>query len=50
MQNRMLTVELGARAYPIWIGRGLLGDASLISPHLGRGVVAVITNETVAGH
>ncbi len=43
-----LRVDLGERGYPIHIGTGLLGDASLYRPHVaGRGV-ALVTNETVA--
>lgn len=41
-------VELGARAYPIHIGEGVLDVAELYRPHLGRGRAAVITNEIVA--
>ena len=46
----MLTVEvgLGDRSYPIYIGRGLLGDASLLVGHLAQPRVAIVTNETVA--
>ena len=43
-----LRVDLGARAYPIHIGAGLLDDASLYAPHIGGGAVAVITNAVVA--
>ncbi len=43
-----LRVELGERGYPIHIGTGLLGDATLYRPHVaGRGA-ALVTNETVA--
>ena len=46
----MLTVDvgLGDRSYPIHIGRGLLGDASLLAGHLAQPRVAIVTNETVA--
>lgn len=48
-QNRInLDVALGARSYPIVIGRGVLDDASLLSAHAGGGKVAVVTNETIA--
>jgi len=40
-------VELGARAYPIHVGRELIGRPELLAPHLG-GDVMVVTNETVA--
>ncbi len=43
-----VTVELGDRSYPIHIGAGLLDDASLVEPHLGKGRVVLITNDVVA--
>lgn len=43
-----LVVELGARSYPIDIGRGLIGDAERYRPHLAGRQVMVVTNETVA--
>jgi 3-dehydroquinate synthase len=43
-----LTVALGARSYPIHIGRGLLGDPQLYRPHLRGPQVMIVTNETVA--
>jgi len=43
-----IRVALGTRAYPIHIGEGVLDEAELYRPHLGRGRVAVITNEIVA--
>ena len=43
-----LNVALGNRSYPIHIGQGLLSDASLITPHLKRKQVAIVTNTTVA--
>jgi len=43
-----LRVDLGARAYPIHIGAGLLDDATLYAPHIGGGAVAVVTNAVVA--
>jgi len=45
---RTLTVALGARSYPIHIGRDLLGDAALLLPHLKTPRVAIVTNEVVA--
>ena len=42
-----LTVALADRAYPIHIGRGLLGRAELILPHLKTKRVAIVTNDTV---
>lgn len=43
-----LQVDLAERSYPIHIGSNLLGQAGLITPHLKRQQVAVVTNTTVA--
>lgn len=43
-----LTVELGARSYPIHIGSGLLQQPELLRPHLGAGQTLIVTNETIA--
>lgn len=43
-----LTVALGARAYPIDIGSGLISNPDLYRPHLASAQVMVVTNETVA--
>ena len=43
-----LRVELGERAYPIYIGEGLLSRAELILPHLDLRKVVIVTNTTVA--
>ncbi|MBP6513630.1 MAG: 3-dehydroquinate synthase [Steroidobacteraceae bacterium] len=43
-----LRIELGERAYPIYIGPRLLGDAGLLERVLGRRDVLVVSNETVA--
>lgn len=43
-----LTVALGARSYPIYIGTRLLEQADLILPFLAQKRVAIITNTTVA--
>jgi 3-dehydroquinate synthase len=45
---RTLTVDLGARSYPIHIGSGLLADGDLYRPHLRGSQVMIVTNETVA--
>ena len=45
---RSLTVSLGARAYPIHIGGGLLGQAGLIAAHLRTPRAAIVSNATVA--
>jgi 3-dehydroquinate synthase len=43
-----LTVDLGERSYPIYIGEGLLARSDLFKPHLAGRQVAIVTNETVA--
>lgn len=43
-----LTVELGQRAYPIYIGKNLLSSADLIAPHINGREVMVVSNDTVA--
>jgi 3-dehydroquinate synthase len=43
-----LHLELGERSYPIYIGRDLLADNSLLSRHVTGNQVAIISNETVA--
>lgn len=45
---KTLTVDLGARSYPIHVGTGLLGRADLLAPHIHGKQVMVVTNETVA--
>ena len=43
-----LQVELAERSYPIYIGAGLLAQASLFGPHIAGRQVAIVTNETIA--
>src|SRR5690606_28851126 len=43
-----LTVDLGERSYPIYIGEGLLARGDLFTSHLAGRQVAIVTNETVA--
>ena len=43
-----LTVELGARSYPIWIGAGLIDDAACWRATLRGRHVLVVSNEVVA--
>ena len=43
-----LTVELGARAYPIHIGAGLLRDATWLGALLPARKVAIVTNTPIA--
>ncbi|MCU7850619.1 MAG: 3-dehydroquinate synthase [Candidatus Thiodiazotropha sp. (ex Monitilora ramsayi)] len=43
-----LTVDLGERSYPIYIGEGLYADAEYYRRHVPGSQVMVVTNETVA--
>ncbi len=43
-----LTVALGERSYPIFIGTDLLAQNELFSPYINARQVCVVTNETVA--
>jgi 3-dehydroquinate synthase len=43
-----LTVDLGNRSYPIYIGMGVLGRPELLTPHIGARQALVVTNVTVA--
>jgi len=45
---KTLTVSLGDRSYPIYIGTDLLNNAELISQHIPGKQVLVVTNETIA--
>jgi len=45
---KTLTVNLGARSYPIHIGQGLLRKPELITRHISGRQVMVVTNETIA--
>ena len=45
---KTLTVGLGERSYPIHIGSSLLANSDLLSAHLPRKRVAIVTNTTVA--
>jgi 3-dehydroquinate synthase len=42
-----ITVDLGDRSYPIYIGSGLLGQPGLLDPHLGGRDALIVTNTTV---
>lgn len=44
---RTLTVDLGDRSYPIYIGTDLL-RADLIAPHIAGRQVLIVTNDTIA--
>ncbi|MEP5763976.1 MAG: 3-dehydroquinate synthase [Halieaceae bacterium] len=43
-----LHLDLGERAYPIYIGRDLFRDSELLAQHVNGKQVAIISNETVA--
>lgn len=43
-----LEVALGARSYPIHIGKGLLDRTDLLLPHISGRQVLIVTNTTVA--
>jgi 3-dehydroquinate synthase len=43
-----LTVDLGDRSYPIYIGDGLLGNTNLLQQHIPGRNVLVVSNVTVA--
>jgi 3-dehydroquinate synthase len=43
-----LTVELGERSYPIYIGSGLLGQTGLLPPHIHGKRALIVSNEVVA--
>ncbi len=43
-----LTVDLGTRSYPIYIGNGLLDRAELLTAHIPGRQVLTVSNETVA--
>jgi len=45
---KTLTVDLGDRSYPIFIGNGLLGNTDLLAPYIKGQQVMIVTNETVA--
>jgi len=43
-----LTVELGERSYPIFIGQDLLGKPELLTQHVHGRQVMLVTNDTIA--
>ena len=45
---KTLTVDLGERSYPIYIGRQLLGKPEWLTPHISSQQVLIVSNETVA--
>lgn len=46
--SETLTVDLGDRSYPIYIGTDLLSEASLLSRHIRGKSAVVVTNSTIA--
>ena len=45
---KTVTVDLGDRTYPIYIGPGLLNTPELLSDHIRGKRVLIVTNETIA--
>ena len=45
---KKLTVDLGERAYPIFIGENLINQAQLVRPYVKGTQVLIVTNTTVA--
>jgi len=45
---KTLTVNLKQRSYPIHIGQNLLGEKSLLAPHIQGKQVLIVSNETIA--
>ncbi|MEX2164430.1 MAG: 3-dehydroquinate synthase [Sulfuricaulis sp.] len=45
---KTLSLDLGVRSYPIYIGAGLLGDSTLLTRHVKESRIAIVTNTTVA--
>lgn len=45
---KKLIVDLGERAYPIFIGEGLIDQADLVRPYVKGNQVLIVTNTTVA--
>ena len=43
-----VTVALGERSYPIFIGGKLIDNPALLTPYLGKGRAVIVTNEVVA--
>ena len=43
-----LSVDLGKRSYPIYIGPGLLNDTSLLPGHIPAEQVMIVSNDTVS--
>ena len=46
--NTILTVDLGDRSYPIYIGSNLLDQKDILLPHIPGNSALIVSNETVA--
>ena len=44
----IIDVQLAAGRYPVYLGRGLLGNAEPWRKHLGPGSILIVSNDTVA--
>lgn len=45
---RVLSVELGDRSYPIYVGSALLSQPELVNKHVRASQVLIVSNETIA--
>jgi len=45
---KTLTVDLGERSYPIFIGQDLLASSDLVAPYVKGKQVMIVTNDTIA--
>jgi len=45
---KTLSVDLGDRSYPIYIGEALFADADLLRKHISGRQVVIVSNETIA--
>jgi hypothetical protein len=45
---KTVTVDLGDRTYPIYIGSGLLDKPELLTDHIRGKAVLIVTNQTIA--
>ena len=46
--TQILTVELGVRSYPIYIGQNIFSNYELLAPHVEGKQIVIISNETIA--
>ena len=45
---KTINIDLASHAYPVYLGRGILTDASLWQKHLGTGQNLIVSNDVVA--